>query len=110
MVLRPYEMKRLRIWFPLAELDLVKDAVTRFNDTHGYLDELIINTFKDHQVLLVPAAESAMFVESYLDAFSLFSKQRIRQDLIKELTRLLEQEPWNIPANHSLKFLKGLSF
>lgn len=103
-------MKRLRIKFPLAESDLMKDAVTRFNEAHGYLDEIVINSFKEHQVFLIAPAESAMFVESYLHAFPVFSRNRIKLDLIKELEALLEHEPNNRPAAHSLRVLKELFF
>jgi hypothetical protein len=78
VVLRPYRMKRLRIKFPEAELTLMESTARRFNDTHGYLDELAISFFKDHHVLLIAPAESAMFVQSYLDEFPQFSKERIK--------------------------------
>lgn len=101
-------MKRLRIKFPEAELGLMESTARRFNNTHGYLDELTISSFKNHHVLLIAPAESALFVQSYLDEFSQFPQERIKQDLIKALRSLLEQEPYNLPAAHSLKFLDDL--
>jgi hypothetical protein len=71
------------------------------------LDELTITSFKDHHVLLIAPAESAMFVQSYLDEFPQFSKERIKQDLIKALKGVLEHEPYNLPAAHSLKVINN---
>ncbi len=110
MVPWPYKMKRLRIKFPEAELALMKSTANRFNNTHGYLDELTVSSFKDHHVHLIAPAESAMFVQSYLDEFPRFSKERIKQDLIKALKVVLEQEPYNLPAAHSLKFIINTKF
>jgi hypothetical protein len=103
-------MKRLRVRFPLAEIKLLQEAASKFNAVHGYLDEIVISRFKDHQVLLVAPAESAMFVESYLGDLAPFSKERIKQDTIKALEAFLESEPGNLPAKHSLRVLKDLSF
>lgn len=103
-------MKRLRIRFPVEELELMKNAVAHFNDSQGYLDEIGLQQFHNHQAILISPAESAMFVQSYLEAFPEFSKLRLRADIIKEIENRLMQEPNNLPAQHALQVLKTLSF
>lgn len=100
----------LRISFPQAELDFMESAVRRFNESHGYLDNIVIKPFKNRYALLICAAESAMFAESYLAGLSRFSKERIKADLIKEIEGLLKIAPNNLPAVHSLNVLRDLSF
>ena len=101
-------MRRLRIKFPEAELELMESTARRFNETNGYLDELIVSSSKNHHVLLIAPAESAMFVQSYLDDFPQISREQIRHDLMNALKSLIEREPYNLPAAHSLKFLSEI--
>ncbi len=103
-------MRCLRIKFPPSELPLLETAIKQFNDYSAYLDDIKITQYKDHQVLLVPIAEAALFIESFIDDFPRFSKERIRKDLIKATERFLEEEPGNLPAGKSLEILKSLVF
>jgi hypothetical protein len=103
-------MKSLRIKFPASELSLLEDTVKRFNDFSEYLDKIKIKTFQKHQLLFVPIAESVIFVESYLQEFPRFSKERIKRELVKQLEVFLKENPDSLPAEVSLTNLRDLSF
>ncbi len=103
-------MRCLRIKFPISELSLLEEAVQRFNDYSAYLDDIKIKHHKEYQVLQIPVAESALFIESFIDHFPRFSKERLRKDLIKATEAYLVEEPGNLPASKSLEILKSLVF
>jgi hypothetical protein len=102
-------MKNISIRINSPEINFVEEAVSQFNNFSGYLDKISVKTQGDHYTLLIPVAESAMFVESYLNNLPVFSKERLRREIIKALKEFLDKEPNNLPAQHSLTVIQDLS-
>ena len=103
-------VRSLRIKFPASELEQLREAVSQFNDFSDYISDIQIKEFKEHQALQIPAAEAALFAQSYIDELPKFTKRRLRKDMIEATEEFLDGDPGNLPVAKSLEILKSLVF